>query len=75
MKDYIMKIRKLVRLGTPANDSPAVYETDRGTLLIQGYKTDAWVKARVEGFAENREEVVEVPSELLALVRRQVEPR
>lgn len=65
-----MKVQKLIRLGTPGDKSPAVYATDRGTLLIQGYKVDPLYLEGLEGFAAEREGVVEVPEELIALVSK-----
>jgi hypothetical protein len=54
-----MQLTKLA--GCQGNSCPAVYETDRGTLVVQGtIVTDANVQAPAG------ETMVEVPRELLA---------
>lgn len=63
-----MKASKIVRLGTPAQQSPAVYRTDRGTLLVQGYKVETAQVDGIEGFRPDREAVIEVPVELIRLL-------
>ena len=67
-----MKLYKIHRIKTPKKISPAVYGTDRGTLLVQGYKVDDHVRASVEGFAPDREDVIEIPIELLTLVAKRI---
>ena len=58
-----MKITFLGKDSTP-NDSPTLYETDRGTLLVQGY-----VVTDPEALSQMRipegETVVEVPKRLM----------
>jgi len=58
-----MKLRFLGKDSTP-NDSPTLYETDRGTLLVQGY-----VVTDPEALSQMRlpegETVVEVPKRLM----------
>jgi hypothetical protein len=58
-----MKIRFLGKDSTP-NDSPTLYETDRDTLLVQGYivtDTEALSGMRIP----DGETVVEVPKRLM----------
>jgi hypothetical protein len=52
-------------------DSPIVYETDRGTLVVQGHTVDP----RQAGLTvPDGEKLVEIPAELLAeLARRTIE--
>lgn len=58
-----MKIRFLGKVSTP-NDSPTLFETDRETLLVQGY-----VVTDPEALSQMRipdgETVVEVPKSLM----------
>ena len=63
-----MKAVKLVRLGTPGSSSPAIYKTDRGTLLIQGYKIETEQVDGIEGFRPDTEAVIEIPAELVKLL-------
>ncbi|MDA2933549.1 hypothetical protein MYX82_04315 [Acidobacteria bacterium AH-259-D05] len=62
-----MKVTSLVRSNTPKKVSPAVYKTDRGTYLVQGYLAAEAYKAYVEDLAEN-EEVIEIPADLIKLL-------
>lgn len=65
-----MKIRKIVRLNTPGAQSPAVYDSGKGTYLIQGYKINKQNLGGVENFAPEREDFVEIPKELISLLIR-----
>ena len=58
---------RLTFLGTDSEGGkcPTLYKTDRGTIVVQGYKvTDPDALADVRDLADN-ETVVEIPRELL----------
>jgi hypothetical protein len=58
-----VKITFLGKVSTP-NDSPTLYETDKGTLLVQGYiVTDPEALANMR--VPDGETVVEVPKQLM----------
>ena len=58
-----MQIKFLGKVSTP-NDSPTLFETDRGTLLVQGYLvTDPEALSQMR--IPDGETVVEVPKELM----------
>lgn len=66
---------KLTFRGTNSTNGscPAVYETDRGTVVVQGWKLDpadkeAWEAIRAQGLADN-ESAVEIPRALLPYLR------
>jgi len=63
-----MEIRKLGGPLTPQNDCPAVYESDRGTFLIQGYRIPGEYRDRVSYLKDN-EDVVEVPASLIRIIK------
>lgn len=48
---------------------PTIYESDRGTLIVQGYPVDA---ARAGVNVPAGELLVEIPAELLASLSRQI---
>lgn len=67
---------KLTFVGTNSGEGncPAVYETDRGTVVIQGWQVDAsdaeaWEAIKAQGLATN-ENAVEIPRELLQYIPR-----
>lgn len=65
---------KLTFRGTNSTNGscPSVYETDRGTLVIQGYKVtdgEALAMLRERGLPDN-EDAVEIPLELLVYLPR-----
>ena len=53
---------------TPSNDCPAVYESDRGTYLVQGYRVPTEYIDRVQNLSEN-ETVVEIPAHLVKVIK------
>lgn len=58
---------RLTFLGTDSEDGhcPTLYKTDRGTIVVQGYKiNDPEAMGDVRDLAEN-ETLVEIPRELL----------
>lgn len=58
---------RLTFLGTDSEDGhcPTLYKTDRGTIVVQGYKVnDPEAMGDVRDLAEN-ETLVEIPRELL----------
>lgn len=58
---------RLTFLGTDSEDGhcPTLYKTDRGTIVVQGYKiNDPEAMRDVRDLAEN-ETLVEIPRELL----------
>ena len=62
-----MKIRHLGTVDSGKSGSPTAFATDRGTLLIQGYKVtdqEALAEARRRGLPDH-EDIVEVPMSLL----------
>lgn len=63
-----MKLDQLVRLDTPSNNSPAIYKSDRGTYLIQGYKIPSEYRDRVRDLVDN-EDVVEIPARLIEAIK------
>lgn len=63
-----MEIRRLAGPLTPQNDCPAIYESDRGTFLIQGYRIPTEYRGRVSYLKDN-EDVVEVPTSLIKLIK------
>ena len=68
-----------MRLEFPGTDSrdgdcPTLYRTDRGTIVVQGYKvTDPEALADLRDLAEN-ETVVEVPEKLLRFADKEKSP-
>ena len=63
-------------LGTDSRDGdcPTLYRTDRGTIVVQGYKvTDPEALADLRDLAEN-ETVVEVPEKLLRFADKEKSP-
>ena len=69
MRTPNLKPSLLVRLATPGKFSPAVYQTDRGTYLIQGWKVDDKERQQTEDFRADHEEVVEIPPELITKIK------
>ena len=64
-----MKLTKLA--GCSGGTCPAVFETDRGTIVVQGSKvTDPEALAAIELPAH--ETLVEIPAELLASLKPKV---
>lgn len=63
-----MEIKHLGGPQTPSNDCPAVYESDRGTYLVQGYRIPSEYLARVQNLSEN-ETVVEIPASLVKIIK------
>ena len=62
-----MKIRHLGTVDSGKSGSPTVFATDRGTLLVQGWKVDdeeALAEARRRGLPDH-EDIVEVPMGIL----------
>jgi hypothetical protein len=62
-----VKIRHLGTVDSGKSGSPTAFATDRGTLLIQGYKVtdeEALAEARRRGLPDH-EDIVEVPMSLL----------
>ena len=62
-----MKIRHLGTVDSGKSGSPTVFATDRGTLLVQGWKVDdeeALAEARRRGLPDH-EDIVEVPVGIL----------
>jgi hypothetical protein len=62
-----VKIRHLGTVDSGKSGSPTAFATDRGTLLIQGYKVtdeEALAEARQRGLPDH-EDIVEVPMGLL----------
>ncbi len=62
-----VKIRHLGTVDSGKSGSPTVFATDRGTLLIQGWKVsdeEALTEARRRGLPDH-EDIVEVPMDLL----------
>ncbi len=58
-----MRLRFLGKDSTPG-DSPTLYETDRGTYVVQGWKvTDAETLAQMR--IPDNEECVEIPKALM----------
>ncbi|WP_017579383.1 hypothetical protein [Nocardiopsis valliformis] len=58
---------RLTFLGTDSGDGhcPTLYKTDRGTIVVQGYKiNDPEATGDIRDLAEN-ETLVEIPRELL----------
>lgn len=53
-----MKLTKIADANCKDGDCPAVYQTDRGTIAVQGY--------RLDHTTPDDEAVVEIPAELLA---------
>jgi hypothetical protein len=64
-----MEIKYLAGGPTPGDASPAFYETDRGTYLIQGYRVPEEYRSRVHRLVEH-EDVVEIPKYLVEAIRR-----
>ncbi|GAB3687888.1 hypothetical protein [Nocardiopsis oceani] len=67
---------RLEFLGTDSRDGdcPTLYRTDRGTIVVQGYKvTDPEALADLRDLAEN-ETVVEVPEKLLRFADKEKSP-
>lgn len=56
-----MELRKLGPDGCSGKSCPAVYQTDRGSLVVQGYRVTDPVGIDVP----DSETIVEIPSDLL----------
>lgn len=69
-----MKLELMGRLPTPGQASPAFYRTSRGTYVLQGWKLDNVTKCLAEDYRPDREELIEVPEELLHLIVTQYRP-
>jgi hypothetical protein len=69
-KEATMKIVRKLTGDCKGGDCPAVYTTDRGTLVIQGYVLDAPAIRQLT--LPTGESAVEVPAELLLAAARQV---
>jgi hypothetical protein len=63
-----MEIKHLGGPQTPSNDCPAVYQSDRGTYLVQGYRIPEEYRDRVQNLADN-ETVVEIPAHLVEIIK------
>lgn len=63
-----MEIKRLGGPKTPADQCPAIYESDRGTYLIQGYRVPREYLDRVQHLADN-EDVVEIPANLVEIIK------
>lgn len=64
---------RLEFLGTDSRDGecPTLYRTDRGTIVVQGYKvTDPEALADLRGLADD-EAVVEIPEKLLRFASKE----
>lgn len=64
---------RLEFLGTDSRDGdcPTLYRTDRGTIVVQGYRvTDPEALADLRDLADN-ETVVEIPEQLLRFATRE----
>ena len=67
---------RLEFLGTDSRDGdcPTLYRTDRGTIVVQGYRvTDPEALADLRDLAEN-ETVVEIPEKLLRFADKEQSP-
>ncbi|KOX11253.1 hypothetical protein [Nocardiopsis sp. NRRL B-16309] len=67
---------RLEFLGTDSRDGdcPTLYRTDRGTIVVQGYKvTDPEALADLRDLADD-ETVVEIPEKLLRFARKEGSP-
>ncbi|WP_017569821.1 hypothetical protein [Nocardiopsis halotolerans] len=67
---------RLEFLGTDSRDGdcPTLYRTDRGTIVVQGYRvTDPEALADLRDLAEN-ETVVEIPEKLLRFADKEPSP-
>jgi hypothetical protein len=65
---------KLTFLGSESHGggNPALYATDRGTFVVQGWKiTDEGTRAQVRNLPDH-EDVVEIPTALLDFVSKGV---
>ena len=58
-----MEIKKIFDSGCGDGNCPTIYQTDRGTLLMQGYVLSTEEKTKLN-IAEN-EDIVEIPSDFL----------
>ena len=56
-----MELRKLGSDGCSGKSCPAVYQTDRGSLVVQGYRVTDPVGISIP----DNETIVEIPSDLL----------
>lgn len=67
---------RLEFLGTDSRDGdcPTLYRTDRGTIVVQGYKvTDPEALADLRDLADD-ETVVEIPEKLLRFAHKEGSP-
>lgn len=60
-----MKIKQLYRLETPGRHSPAFYETNRDTYILQGWKCEKDIKSKLSDFNNQHEDAIELPREFL----------
>lgn len=58
-----MRVTNLATL-CPDGNCPAIYETDRGTLMVRGYAVDPSEQTEIE--VVPGESVIEIPKELVA---------
>jgi len=49
---------------------PAVFESDRGTLIVIGRKADGEIVSAMTGRAGSDELIIEIPKELILLVAK-----
>jgi hypothetical protein len=63
-----MKILRQISLCGKAIICPTVYQTDRDTFIVQGYKLDG--EARREVYPPEGEDAIEIPRELLEAVAK-----
>jgi hypothetical protein len=64
-----MRMTNLATLCPDAN-CPAIYQTDRGTLMVRGYVVEPSAETEIE--VVPGEAVVEIPTELVARVAAQL---
>lgn len=63
-----MRLTRIAGSCPDGNTCPTVYETDRGTVVVQGYKLDDDELAQMD--VPDRETAVEIPVALLEEVAR-----
>lgn len=63
-----MRLKEIIARTSPDGHCPAVYKTDAGTFVVQGWKlTDSEARGGLVHVHEN-EDAVEVPADLLRQV-------